>query len=67
MANFFLDNQDIMFLFDYIDLEELAEIQELDTPNGDSDYVPDTSRGHGRQLPPNSRDHRRSCCGHHCP
>lgn len=42
MANFFLDNQDIMFLFDHIDLEELATIQELDTRNGDADYVPDS-------------------------
>ena len=42
MANFFLDNQDIQFLFDHIDLEELAEIQELDTPNGDTDYAPDS-------------------------
>ncbi len=42
MANFFLDNQDIQFLFDHIDLEELAEIQELDTRNGDADYVPDS-------------------------
>ena len=28
MANFFLDNQDIQFLFDYMDLAELARIQE---------------------------------------
>lgn len=42
MANFFLDNQDIRFLFDHIDLEELAEIQELDTRNGQADYVPDS-------------------------
>ena len=42
MANFFLDNQDIVFLFDHIDLEELATIQELDTRNGDADYVPDS-------------------------
>lgn len=41
MANFFLDNQDIQFLFDHIDLEEIAAIQELDTPNGDADYLPD--------------------------
>ncbi|NLS93893.1 MAG: acyl-CoA dehydrogenase [Planctomycetaceae bacterium] len=42
MANFFLDNQDIRFLFDHIDLEEVAEIQELDTRNGQADYVPDS-------------------------
>ncbi len=41
MANFFLDNQDIQFLFDHIDLEEVAALQELDTRNGDCDYVPD--------------------------
>jgi len=42
VANFFLDNQDIRFLFDHIDLEEVAEIQELDTRNGQADYVPDS-------------------------
>ena len=26
MANFFLDNEDIRFLFDFIDMEELARI-----------------------------------------
>ena len=40
MANFFLDNEDIRFLFDYYDLKELARAQELDTENGDADYVP---------------------------
>ena len=40
MANFFTDNQDIQFLFDHIDLNQLAEIQELDAENGDADYVP---------------------------
>ena len=28
MANFFLDNEDIQFLFEHIDLGELATIQE---------------------------------------
>ncbi len=42
MANFFLDNQDIQFLFDHMGLEEVAEIQELDTRNGQADYVPDS-------------------------
>ena len=40
MANFFLDNQDIRFLLDYFDLEELARIQEQDTPEGDTSYAP---------------------------
>lgn len=40
MGNFFLDNQDIQFLFDYMDLKELARIQELDAENGDADYAP---------------------------
>ena len=40
MANFFLDNEDIQFLFDHIDLKELARIQEADTLNGEADYVP---------------------------
>ena len=30
MANFFLDNEDIQFLFNHIDLAELAAIQEDD-------------------------------------
>ena len=54
MANFFLDNQDIQFLFDHIDLEEIAGIQEEDTRNGDADYVPldaaDTVDGYRRVL-----------------
>ena len=40
MANFFLDNQDIQFLFDHLDLAELARLQELDADNGDADYAP---------------------------
>ncbi len=40
MANYFLDNQDIQFLFDHVDLGELADLQEADTANGDADYVP---------------------------
>ncbi len=40
MANFFLDNQDIRFLFDFLDLKELARIQELFAENGESPYVP---------------------------
>jgi 3-(methylthio)propanoyl-CoA dehydrogenase len=41
MANFFLDNEDIQFLFDHIDMKGLAEIQELETPNGDNaEYLP---------------------------
>ena len=54
MGNFFLDNQDIQFLFDHIDLEELAGIQEKDTANGEADYVPvdeaDTVDGYRRIL-----------------
>ena len=40
MGNFFLDNEDILFLFDHFDMKELARIQELDAENGDADYVP---------------------------
>lgn len=42
MPNFFTDNQDIQFLFDYLDLKELAALQERETPNGDADYTPAT-------------------------
>jgi 3-(methylthio)propanoyl-CoA dehydrogenase len=43
VANFFLDNEDIQFLFDHIDLSELARIQEDNfvRTNGDSSgYAP---------------------------
>lgn len=40
MPNFFLDNEDIQFLFSHIDVAEIARIQELDAENGDADYVP---------------------------
>jgi len=40
VGNYFLDNQDIQFLFEHIDLEELAGLQEADTRNGDADYAP---------------------------
>jgi len=40
VGNYFLDNQDIQFLFDHIDLAEVARVQEADTANGDADYVP---------------------------
>lgn len=40
MGNFFLDNEDILFLFDHFDLREIAQIQEEYTQNGDADYVP---------------------------
>jgi alkylation response protein AidB-like acyl-CoA dehydrogenase len=40
MPNFFTDNQDIQFLFDHIDLNEVAAIQERETPNGAADYLP---------------------------
>ncbi|MBN1855119.1 MAG: acyl-CoA dehydrogenase family protein [Pirellulales bacterium] len=40
MANFFLDNEDIQFLLDSMDVVEIARIQELDAKNGSADYVP---------------------------
>ena len=33
MANFFLDNEDIQFLFNHIDLPALARLQEDDFKN----------------------------------
>ncbi|MCL2306011.1 MAG: acyl-CoA dehydrogenase family protein [Planctomycetaceae bacterium] len=42
MPNFFLDNQDILFHLDHLNLREIAEIQERNTPNGDADYVPES-------------------------
>ncbi len=44
MANFFTDNEDIRFLFDHIDLRELAQLQEDDFTrdrDGDDSYAPD--------------------------
>ena len=40
MANFFLDNQDIQFQFEHLDLKELARLQEYFAENGDADYAP---------------------------
>lgn len=40
MGNFFLDNEDTRFLFDHIDLREVAAAQEAYALNGDADYVP---------------------------
>jgi alkylation response protein AidB-like acyl-CoA dehydrogenase len=40
VGNYFLDNQDIQFLFDHIDLKALARLQEDRADNGDADYVP---------------------------
>ena len=40
VGNFFLDNQDIQFLFSHLDLPELARVQERFAENGDADYVP---------------------------
>jgi len=43
VANFFLDNEDILFLFNHIDLGELARIQEdgfIHAKNGQCDYAP---------------------------
>jgi hypothetical protein len=40
VANFFLDNQDIQFLFDHLDMAEMARLQELEAENGDADYAP---------------------------
>jgi alkylation response protein AidB-like acyl-CoA dehydrogenase len=40
VGNYFLDNQDIQFLFDHIDLKELARLQEDRTLPGNPDYGP---------------------------
>ncbi|MGQ9576266.1 MAG: acyl-CoA dehydrogenase family protein [Thermoguttaceae bacterium] len=40
MGNFFLDNQDIQFLFGHLDLRELARLQEDRADNGEADYIP---------------------------
>jgi alkylation response protein AidB-like acyl-CoA dehydrogenase len=40
VANFFLDNQDIRFLFDYINVRELAALQERFAENDGAEYVP---------------------------
>jgi len=40
VANYFRDNPDIQFLFDYLDLEEIARLQEEGAENGTADYVP---------------------------
>ncbi len=41
MANFFLDNEDIQFLFNHLDLAELARVQEDGFADaGKCDYAP---------------------------
>jgi len=40
VGNYFLDNDDLQFLFNFFDLEEIASLQEALTPNGEADYVP---------------------------
>jgi hypothetical protein len=40
VGNYFLDNDDIQFLFRHIDLKEIARIQEAHAANGQADYVP---------------------------
>jgi alkylation response protein AidB-like acyl-CoA dehydrogenase len=40
VGNYFLDNEDIQFLFNHIDLKDLARIQEDRTANGNADYLP---------------------------
>jgi alkylation response protein AidB-like acyl-CoA dehydrogenase len=44
VANFFLDNDDIQFMLDRLNLEELAELQEATAPGGeeDDDYGPES-------------------------
>lgn len=46
MPNFFLDNDDIQFLFKHLDLAEIARVQEDDfarRDNGDADYAPENA------------------------
>lgn len=54
MANYFLDNPDIQFLFNHIDLKAVARLQEDRSANGDADYAPaddaDTVDGYRRIL-----------------
>jgi|TARA_B100000315_G_scaffold157246_1_gene145832 hypothetical protein len=40
VPNFFLDNDDIQFLFERMDVRGLAELQELHAENGNAEYVP---------------------------
>jgi 3-(methylthio)propanoyl-CoA dehydrogenase len=40
VGNYFLDNRDIQFLFQHLDLESVARLHELHAENGDASYVP---------------------------
>lgn len=42
MANYYIDNQDIRFQLEQLNLRELAETQERETLNGEADYVPES-------------------------
>lgn len=41
MGNFYLDNEDIQFALNNLNLKELAQLQELYAENGDADYAPE--------------------------
>jgi alkylation response protein AidB-like acyl-CoA dehydrogenase len=46
VPNFFLDNEDIQFLFKHLDLAEIARVQEDDfarRDNGDTDFAPENA------------------------
>ena len=68
MANFFLDNEDIQFLFDHMDLAELAASRK--TISRDRQRLPimrRRRRGRGGQLPPHPGDRGRHRRQHDCP
>jgi alkylation response protein AidB-like acyl-CoA dehydrogenase len=44
VANYFLDNRDIQFLFQYLDMEEIASLQERFAENGDADFAPEDTQ-----------------------
>ena len=68
MANFFLDNEDIQFLMNHIDLRELARIQEDDflDPAPRPDYAPrdveETVDNYRRALEIVGQVHLIHCC-----
>ncbi len=41
MGNYFLDNEDIQFALDSLDIKELAQLQETYAENGNADYAPE--------------------------
>ena len=63
MENFFKDNEDIKFLFEHLDLEELIKVREDDFCEKDEfSHAPSNTEDHGRPLSCCNACRPRRCC-----